>query len=664
MLPQNVLYYGKEEPLPERVELRAGPLRLFFEDGDLRSLCWGEYEVLRRVYVAVRDHNWGTVPPVISNLKIQTSEDAFHITFQVENRQGEIDFAWQGVITGNTEGTVEYRMDGVARSTFLCNRIGFCVLYPAGCAGAVCLIEHIDSSCERGKFPHWISPDQPVPPFSELRALTQWVAARQWMEVRFRGDIFEMEDQRNWTDASYKVYSTPLRLPFPVELPAGACIAQSITLRLIDKRPPERVRVVSHHEDRSPVEISLDLDSPGAPFPPLGLCVASHGQPLSEKEIERLAALHLDHLRVDLPLEDQAYPVRLARAAGEARRLDLPLHVALLIPPDGDQALESFTQTLDQIRPRISVWLVYPARENYHGGSPTRHVVALARKYLETKYPGAIFAAGTNADYIFLARTPPPVDILERITFALHPQAHAFDNLSLIETLEGQSAALASAKRLAGSLPVMISPITLKPRFNPYATALEPEASPGKLPVQVDPRQMALLGAGWTLGSLKALAEGGACSLTYYETTGWRGMMEMDGGSPLPQVFRSIPGGVFPLYHVLAEVREFSGSQVIPGKTSDGLRAGCIALRNAGGVRLLIANFTPEKQSIWVSLPYRTIRVRTLDETNAVEAMGSPEAFRAQPGTQLQPQEEILRLEMLPYAIARLEFNEPFHRGF
>ena len=30
--------------------------------------------------------------------------------------------------------------------------------------------------------------------------------------IRFEGDLFEMEDQRNWTDASYKTYSTPLRI--------------------------------------------------------------------------------------------------------------------------------------------------------------------------------------------------------------------------------------------------------------------------------------------------------------------------------------------------------------------------------------------------------------------------------------------------------------------
>ena len=36
--------------------------------------------------------------------------------------------------------------------------------------------------------------------------------------ISFTGDLFEMEDQRNWTDASYKTYSTPLRIPYPAPI--------------------------------------------------------------------------------------------------------------------------------------------------------------------------------------------------------------------------------------------------------------------------------------------------------------------------------------------------------------------------------------------------------------------------------------------------------------
>ena len=61
MLPTNVLYYGRDEALPERLLLRAGPLSLVYEAGGVRYVKWGDREVLRRVYVAVRDSYWRTV---------------------------------------------------------------------------------------------------------------------------------------------------------------------------------------------------------------------------------------------------------------------------------------------------------------------------------------------------------------------------------------------------------------------------------------------------------------------------------------------------------------------------------------------------------------------------------------------------------------------------
>ena len=80
----------------------------------------------------------------------------------------------------------------------------------------------------------------------------------------------------------------------------------------------------------------------------------------------------------------------------------------------------------------------------------------------------------------------------------------------------------------------VVSPITLKPRFNAYATGPAPQRPPEALPPEVDARQLSLFGAGWTLGSLRAVVSSGALSVTYYETTGWRGVMEQAGGSPLP----------------------------------------------------------------------------------------------------------------------------------
>src|SRR4051812_6879113 len=92
LLPQNVLYYGTDAPPPEQIALRAGPLSLIYEAGDLRYIRLGRHEIVRRVYVALRDRNWGTVRPVLSNVRIEQADGAFQISYTVEHRQNEIDF--------------------------------------------------------------------------------------------------------------------------------------------------------------------------------------------------------------------------------------------------------------------------------------------------------------------------------------------------------------------------------------------------------------------------------------------------------------------------------------------------------------------------------------------------------------------------------------------
>ncbi len=302
MLPKNVWYYGKEDPLPEQKPLRAGPLSLVYEEGDLRYIRLGDREVLRRVYVAVRDRNWGTVPPRLSNVQMDIGEDSFRIAYDVEHRQGDIDFFWKGTITGRVDGTITFAMDGVARSTFWRNRIGFCVLHPIReCAGAPCKIEHVDGTVEEETFPKYISPHQP---FFDIRAISHEVMPGIWAEVRFAGDVFEMEDQRNWTDTSYKTYCTPLRLPYPVEIQAGTRVVQTVTLSLQGSTARLETRDEGRKAEGRSSSLVLYPSSPVS-LPHLGLGVASHAQPLSPREIERLKALNLSHLRVDL---DRARP--------------------------------------------------------------------------------------------------------------------------------------------------------------------------------------------------------------------------------------------------------------------------------------------------------------------------------------------------------------------
>ncbi len=649
MLPQRVLYYGKDEPLPERRLLRAGPLTALWENGDLRFIKFGDHELLRRIYVAVRDSAWGTVPPTMSNLSMTVGSDAFRIEFDVENRQGQIDFTWHGTFTGESDGALRLRMEGIARSTFLSNRIGFCVLHPAAAAGAPARVTHIDGEVENGAFPVEIVASQPAPPFAEMAGLAHEALPGLWVEVQFEGGVFEMEDQRNWSDASFKTFCPPLRLPYPFQVQAGARVQQAITVTLRQEGARRRAAPIS---SPAPLTFTVDGDAPGAPLPEIGVGLASHGQPLTARAIERLRALRLGHLRADLRLAEAGCAAELRRAAAAAAALGAPLHLALLVTAEAaDQELAALRSLLESERPPVTTFLVYAAHERFQGGTPIAEVVAAARRHLRG-WPGARLVAGTNADYIFLARSLPPLDQIDAVCFALHPQTHAFDNTSLVETLPMQAVLVANARRLARGLPVCVSPVTLKARFNPHATAPEPEPPPGELPSSVDARQMSLFAAGWTAGGLKYLAAGGAASVTFYETTGWRGVMETEAGSPAFP-FQALAGCVFPLYHVLADAGECAGGVAVPTRSSAPLTVEGVAWRRDDRLHVLAANLTDQEQSVKVLGLRGAWRVSLLDESTAETAMRAPEAFRADASRTYWVNRE-LPLELPPYALARI----------
>ena len=640
-LPLRAIYYGKDEPLPDRKELRAGPLSLIFEAGDLRYIRLGNREILRRVYVAIRDRNWNTLPSVLSNLQIEHTNDSFHITYNVENRHGGIDFFWKGTIIGDAQGTITFIMEGQARSTFLRNRAGICVLHPMReCAGLPCRVEKVDGSVELGEFPKYISPHQP---FLDVREISHEVVPNLHAEVRFDGDNFEMEDQRNWTDASFKTYSTPLRVPHPVEIRTGTKISQSVKLTLRNSRISVRNRdtrlifsISSHSEVR---------------LPRIGLALAHHGQALTQKEFERLKTLNLSHLRVDVNLTHLNYDSVLRRANCEAKTLGVPLEIALTLSDAAARELNQLGEVLEKVKPAVCTWLIFHSEE----ASTSEKWVELARKSLKRYAADAKIGAGTNAFFTELNRGRPPVSALDLVCYSMNPQAHAFDNASLVETLEAQASTVESARQFIGGLPIAVTPITLKARFNPAVTGPETELTPGEMPAQVDVRQMSLFGAGWTVGSLKYLSESGVFSVTYYETTGWRGVMETEDGSLLPEKFLSYPGWVFPMYHVFADVGEFAGAMVVPTTSSDALRLDGIALHKNGTTRILLANLTSESQQVTVHNTAQTVTLRELNENNAQNAMASPETFLNESGERLQTAAGNLELSLLPYTIARID---------
>ena len=81
-------------------------------------------------------------------------------------------------------------------------------------------------------------------PFTELRIEREDLGQ---LLLSFDGDSFELEDQRNWGDASFKTYCTPLRKGFPRAVRRGTLIAHRVKVRFT---PADRRRHPSSRSDR------------------------------------------------------------------------------------------------------------------------------------------------------------------------------------------------------------------------------------------------------------------------------------------------------------------------------------------------------------------------------------------------------------------------------
>jgi hypothetical protein len=280
-------------------------------------------------------------------------------------------------------------------------------------------------------------------------------------------------------------------------------------------------------------------------------------------------------------------------------------------------------------------------------------LVALVRRAFADALPATAIGGGTEIYFTEINRTRPKADDWDLVCFSITPQIHAFTDLDLVENLDAQAENIRSAKALAPGKRIVVSPITIRRRVNFHAAAPEPEPAPGELPDSVDVRQPSLLGAAWTAGSLKYVCEAGAATVTYYETTGWRGVLGREGGSSLADRFHSRPGQVFPLYHPLADVAAWRGAEVLHVDSENPLLAVALAVRVDGAVRLLVANVTPDEQHVVVSPLQGALSVRRLGAASAEAACADPASFRA--GGEHAEADGELALRLEPYEVVRID---------
>jgi hypothetical protein len=238
--------------------------------------------------------------------------------------------------------------------------------------------------------------------------------------------------------------------------------------------------------------------------------------------------------------------------------------------------------------------------------------------------------AGTNTYFTEINREHPPLDMADAICYSVNPQVHATDNATLMENAAAQAETVRSARAFASGKWIALTPVTLRPRFNPHAPA-----SGGAAP---DPRQRGLISAAWTLASIKYVAESRANSITYFETSGPAGL---------------IYGSVFPLYHVFADIAELSSGDIVPVSSTEPLKAVSALVTRGDSARLFIANTTGAPvEAGWPAWLRKPVRMRMLCASQHSQATSDPEKWREDSWT---PFRRPSTVELPPYAVLTID---------
>ena len=548
----------------QEITWRAGAWSLKLRDDELAEISYNSQIVLRSVRALIRDQDWNT-PRIIVDEIIQ-SENYLAVKISSEG----FDAMFTGAIEFSVIADVaEIEMSLVSSSDFLANRIGLNLLHPPALAGTNVNVLHSNGETEQSIFPVKISPNQPVMDIARLG----WTQGALDVYLALIGDVFEMEDQRNWTDASYKTYSRPLSLPFPYPVASGEMISQKLVMVVMQSEAAEKSK------QNSPARIVLTQQGT---FPSIQLGAATH--PITADGLAADTDLAAVPILVEVDLRTHNWKAALAAIAMTKAGIDLRVICQASVQE------KDFAELLDQIESlKILRLAVFDADQHIWLEQISKQLV----NAMKSRGMSITQLAGARSHFTELNRNFTKVpETCSGITFSITPLFHALNTEQLVESMAMQRLVTRQAVAMADGKEVHVGPVTLRPRFNNVATK-DPEIpevtdlSKGygaEWFGNSDIRQQSPELAAWTIASAAAIGIAGVNSITFFEERGPRGI-------------QSAEGDAYPVHAAVKELSELVGGNLLTGESPDGLLWAI-----GSGSSVLVANLQGEAAQFEIEL--------------------------------------------------------------
>jgi len=517
---------------------------------------------------------------------------------------------------GYSDGTFIATTEMSACDEFLTNRAGFTLLHPLrDVVGTPLGIIHPKGSVSLSHFPLLISPDQVAAGIAGLRYCVNGIDA----EITFQGEVFEMEDQRNWSDASFKTYCRPLSLPFPYRLSAGEIRRQEIHVRIAGMPAGNVASATAQFTDM------LQLKPSAVSVPRIAVTIEDDAIPdHAAQACARVMNPQILQLRVT--------PETALRVCQCASELIFPrpaeIELEIIVPATGDPGTSIASVATECKKASLSVTRVLAFPESYlrsyqpagpwPAGPAPRDLLDHARR----SFPGAEIGSGVLTYFTELNRCRPATAMCDYIGHGVTAITHAADDRSVIESLEGLSHIYRSAGALAGERDYRLGLVAIGMRSNPYGSDVMENSLQNRIAMAgADPRQRGLFAAAWAVGAVAATEGHKVLSLGLSGLVGPLGAIHRREAWAQPGYQESRTVLVYPIFHVVRFMSEMGGAPRLLMRSAGNGIVG-VASQDHSGIRLIIANLGTDISR--VSFPHDA-EIRCLNADNFQSAIHDPQ---------------------------------------
>jgi D-apionolactonase len=580
-----------ETRFPRLSNLHSGALTALVHDGFIRNIRYNGREVLRGIYLTIRDEMWNEVHPVYTESHVVQENHYCSVEVRLGYDSPSVGVECLVTIEAQDEGTLSYRFTAKATRECKTNRLGLCILHGSELAGYPIRVEHTNGQATQGTFPDYISAHQP---FTDISGLSWMPTDGLEAELRLDGDTFEMEDQRNWSDDSFKTYCTPLRLPKPTVRAVGTQVSQQATLKLRTvaltvASVPSDLNSVSVHDVKSPPPSTVHTEFPTGSnavakvlvsrrirrqLPYIGVTVPSEVCGLKLNCLT--SELRISHIYKQLDFATQDWEAVLLQDLTwvENGRLKLALEV------DGVENYRDLHRLLE-LTSKSGVCL--PLLLYSDGDAVTsERALGLALNKTDILPQRVGVAGGTRGHYAQLIRSTINEQYVDAVSFAVSPTVHMPDVLSISETLNAQRQMVTDVPRyMKRDVPIHVGPVTLLSRFNADFRI----SKDNPVTEMDDGLYRSNFYAAWMVGSIDALSQTQVFAITY----SYHGVIGESAGAKTS------------VYQFLSELQPGSCPQMLDTQIMD-KDIHCLATQVSGITKVFLANLSATKRTVDVEI--------------------------------------------------------------